>query len=408
MQVFEYTGQLPQGTAITGTLEAADIDDARRHLADLTIHVSSLTQATRIRPRRPLSREDLQFFNQQLAALADNKIALDEGLRAIARDLRRGRLKATIEKLAADLEAGVPLDEAVEKQAGRFPPLFANVLKAGSENNNLGATLLNLNNHLGLLESTRRIVLESLTYPLIVLALFAVLVTMFLVYIVPGFESLVSETVVDYGSDFGSSATLPGPTRLLFEVSQAWPAILISIAGGLIVFVVLWKILQMFPAGRRLRGRLMAFVPGLSAAYRASLVARFTNAAALGARSGQPLPSLLRSAAGATGNGQMSSDAERIAQRIEAGELPEQTAIRTQTIPSMVTYAIQIAGGRGELAETLGDLAHHYEAMARHKMTMVRILIGPLAIILIAVCIGIAAFALVLPIIQVIQSITGM
>ena len=83
MPAYEYTGQLPQGTAMTGSLEAVSIDEARRQLADLRIDAASLAEAPRIRSRRALSREDLLFFNQQLASLAENHIALDDGLRAI-------------------------------------------------------------------------------------------------------------------------------------------------------------------------------------------------------------------------------------------------------------------------------------------------------------------------------------
>ncbi|MCB9858079.1 MAG: type II secretion system F family protein [Phycisphaerales bacterium] len=408
MPAFEYTGQLPQGTEITGTFEAASIDDARQQLAGLTIHVSSLSQTQRIKSRRALSREDLLFFNQQLASLADNRIALDEGLRAVARDLQRGPLKASIDELASDLQAGIPLDKAVDRQHGRFPPLYANVLKAGAENGQLGATLLNLSNHLSLLDSTRRIVMETITYPLIVLTMLAGLVTFFMLIIVPGFEHVVYEMTYDSTNPGSySDIALPGLTLAVMWVSHAWPFVL-SAAGVLILaFIVMWFLTGWLPALRPIRGQLAGLIPGFAGARRASLIARFTNAAALGARTHQPLPALVRSAAGATGDARLIRDAEALASAAESGAPAEQIAMHSRVIPSLVTYTIQVSGARGELVEALADLARSYESIARHKMAMVRIFIGPMVILFVALIMGFAIVALLLPLISLINSLTG-
>lgn len=408
MPAFEYTGQLPQGTAITGTFEADNIDDARQQLTSLTIHVSALSQTARIRSRRPLSREDLLFFNQQLASLADNRIALDEGLRAVARDLKRGPLKTSIEQLAADLNAGIPLETAVERQKGRFPPLYASVLRAGAENGQLGATLLNLSNHLSLLDSTRRVVMETLTYPLIVLTMLAGLATFFLLVIVPGFEQVIFDMTYDPTNPGGIyEIAMPGATLAILQIAHAWPMVL-GITGFMVLaFLVLWFLARWVPALNPLRGRLAGLIPGFAGARRASLIARFTNAAALGARTHQPLPALVRSAAGATGDALLIRDADALALAVESGAAPEQVAMQTRVIPSLVTYTIQVSGARGELVEALADLARNYESIARHRMAMVRIFIGPIAILLVALVMGFAIVALVSPLIQLINSLTG-
>ena len=88
MANYEYVGQLPSGSALTGTFEASSPGAARQELDELAIHVTSLTEAPRLPAPRPLSREDLLFFNQQLASPAETGIALDQGLRVLAHDLQ--------------------------------------------------------------------------------------------------------------------------------------------------------------------------------------------------------------------------------------------------------------------------------------------------------------------------------
>src|SRR5438105_15082981 len=68
MPTFEYMGQLRSGQAISGTIEAEAIEQARGQLDAMGIGVTSMAAAPRMRVPRPLSREDIIFFNQQLAS----------------------------------------------------------------------------------------------------------------------------------------------------------------------------------------------------------------------------------------------------------------------------------------------------------------------------------------------------
>src|SRR5262245_36280270 len=121
MPIYEYTGQLRSGQAISGTLEADAIENARGQLEGMGVQVASVAQAERLRVPRALSRDDILFFNQQLASMASSGIALDQGLRVLAKDMRRGRLRRVVEQLADELDRGVPLERAVEKRASDFP-----------------------------------------------------------------------------------------------------------------------------------------------------------------------------------------------------------------------------------------------------------------------------------------------
>lgn len=185
MALYEYAGQLTTGAAITGELEASSPDDARHALAATNVHIIQLAATPAMRSVRPLSHDDVLFFNEQLASLAQSGIALDVGLRLLAKDLRRGRLKTVTEHLAKELERGVTLEAALAAQRGQFPPLYADVLKAGSQSGQLGETLLNLSSHLKLMDAGRMLFWEAMVYPLVVLALGFCVMSFFMWVIVP-------------------------------------------------------------------------------------------------------------------------------------------------------------------------------------------------------------------------------
>ncbi|MCZ6817232.1 MAG: type II secretion system F family protein [Planctomycetota bacterium] len=410
MPNFEYTGQLPSGTAITGTFEAASPEEAQRQLGDLPLHVMSLAQAPRISVARPLSRDDLTFFNQQLASLAETGIALDQGLRVMARDLRRGKLRRVVDELAADMERGVPFEEAVQMRRGAFPPLYAEILKAGVRNNQLGSTLFNLNSHFSLMESARRLFWESALYPIIVLSLGFLLVTFFMKVVVPSFEDMLVEitgtATLDLFFNPSRPNGLPILTTLLFEISRHWSTIVGVFLGTVIVALLLLRVLRTFASGRALRESIISAVPGFGPVHNASLLARFSQAAALGVKAGHDLPAVLRLAAGATGNARLADDAENLARHIEAGGLPVESAVKTRTIPAVFGYVAHVAAARGQLALALAEMARNYQMLARHRLSMLRMFLLPLFVLLTAIVLCAAILALFAPLVSLINSLS--
>ncbi|MFQ5428894.1 MAG: type II secretion system F family protein [Phycisphaerae bacterium] len=411
MPAFEYTGQLTSGTAITGTFESDSAEEARARLQEMQIHVSSIAQVPRMRAARPLSREDLQYFNEQLASLAQTGVALDQGLRIIARDIRRGRLRRVLNELADDLERGVPFEEAVSRRSELFPPLYAEVLKAGVRNNQLGSTLFNLNCHLSLMGSMRRLFWESAVYPIIVLLFGLALMTFFMMNVVPEFAPLVLDFA---GTEYWDSLSytsayleLPGITLALFTLSHRWPVILGVILGLPLVAALVLTLLRRSATGRSFRETLAMLVPGLAGVYRTSLVARFARVAALGVQAGQDLPAVLRMASGATGSRALTRDAERLAHHIESGGLPEQAALQTRILPAIFAYTAHVAGARGLLAQALADLAETYDALARHHLAMFKMFLMPILIVLVATVLGAGVVAMYLPLVQLLHGLSG-
>lgn len=410
MPTFTYVGQLRSSNAIGGTLEATSAEAAMAELQTSGIQVTSLAPAASLPPARPLSRDDLLYFNQQLAGLTESGMALDQGLRIVAKDLRRGRLRRAIEEIAEDLDRGTLIEEAVNRRANLFPPLYGEILKSGVDSNRLGSTLCNLNTHLLLMRDSRRLFWESAIYPIIVLIVSFVVLSIFMVYVVPQQEELVLgfEGTEYYGGQDWSpqSLAIPPATLLLFKAAHHWPFCVMVIGGTVAGIILLLYLLKLFPAGRRIREMLISLIPGFFGVYKASLLSRFSQAAALGASAGHDLPRVLRLAAGATGHRRLIREAEYLSSQIEAGVSPD-TSIGTGLIPAIFRYTAQVAGRRGQLAAALAEMARAYDVIARHRMVMLRMILTPALIILVAILLGFVITAMFLPLIMVINKMTG-
>lgn len=397
MQPYEYSGQLRGGSAIAGTLEAASNAEARKQLEEMGVSVTSVNDAARMPPRRPLSADDFQFFNEQLASLASTRLALEPGLRMMAREVRSGRLRRLCAQLADEVAGGDSLPGAIARHGKAFPPLYAEIVQAGMESGRLGATLYNLNTHLRLMGQTRRAVWEIAGYPLIVLVLAFCILTLFFTWLVPQMQAVFD--------DFGIA--LPGLTTFVLGIARAWPVVLVVTGVFVVVTGLLMTAMRWTPGGRAVRERILLALPGLGGVYRDGMLARFSRGAALTSASGLPLPRILRLASGATGSPILQREADACAKTIEGGGSLTQATLKTRFIPAMLGYLIDTAGPRGDLTPALHDLARTYDEQAYHRLALVRIFLFPMFIFILGTVIFLFTIAMISPLVSLVNSLTG-
>jgi type II secretory pathway component PulF len=398
MPWFEYEGLTPGGTAIAGRVEAPNREDATDSLYQMQIEVRELRSASPPPARAAaIGEQDLVFFNEQLASLADAGMALDEGLAQLARDVESPRLRKWIDRLVEDLKRGVPLDQAIEANERGLPVLYSQVIRAGIQSGELSGTLLNLNQHLQLRGKTRQLLWETLSYPMIVALATLILMTGIFTLVVPKFREIFA--------DFGT--VLPGLTLFLLEAAAAWPSIL-AIGGGVIgMCLLIWHLMRYSKGGHGIRERVTLGVPAIGRVYRASLIARFLRAVSTAVATGIPLPEAVRLGAGATGSVLLTRDAEYLASEVEAGQSIFVANQSARLIPPLFGFAVQVASSREVLPQAIAQLAASYENRAIYNHNLLRSVFYPVAVLLLGGCVGFIVTALFLPLVTLINAVSG-
>lgn len=398
MPWFEYEGLTPGGTVVSGRLEAVDHDQAAKELVELRIDVRELRAASAPPAKAaPLSSEDLIFFNHQLASLAQAGIALDQGLAQLARDVESSRLKRWLEALVHDLQRGASLDEAIRARESGLPIFYSRIIKAGVESGQLAATLLNLNHHLRIMAETKRYIWEAATYPLIVISLAMLVVSLFMMMVVPKFQEIFT--------DFGT--TLPGLTVWLLALGQVYIPFLIGLALTVVIVVVAWKALSYSQGGMRFRELLLSLLPFIGQIHRAALLSRFFRATATSIVTGISLPQSLRLAADTTGSVPLIDEAEQMAAEVEQGRSPFAAAQSMRVIPSLFGFCLQ-AGGTGDaLPLAIARLADSYDARARNYQTLLRSVLSPILVLLLGGLLALIIIGVFLPLVQLLNAVSG-
>jgi len=397
MANFEYQALTANGRLMKGTLEAPSREQAETMLKEMQLAVSELAKAPPARPRGRIGRTEFLLFNQQLASVTKAGIPLVRGLRELARDIQSRSLRKCVISLADDLEAGKSITQAFEARADLFPPLYGQIIKAGVQSGRLSEMLTSLNRHLEVSGQTRRILFEATTYPLVVLALTAVILTAVFRTMIPQFRYIYA--------DMGTN--LPGVTRLFLafgdNVVTFWLAAAAIVAGVAGVLLALAR----SPAGRRLRERIYVGIPVVGRLYHRCILSRLADSMGLLVSAGCDMPTCLRLAAGASGSELLVRECDGVARRIEQGQNVVEAGQFCSLIPPIFFYSIQLGSQRNELQDNLYGLCDMYTQQTRINQARLEALLLPIMLILVGAVVCLAVLSLFLPIIRMVDVVSS-
>lgn len=396
MALFEYRSCTPAGRLMSGTIEAADIEQARSSLNELGLQITELEQASRPAAPQPVGRNEFLMFNEQLASLTKAGIPLERGLRELAADAGSGKMKSLITGVADDLEQGMPIDQAVEKRQKFFPPLYGLILKSGIETGRLSEMLANLNRHLQIEQRTKRIVFEALCYPVVVLCLAAVLITAVFVIVVPTFAEILADMSE-------GRAGLPSLTWAILNMAKhVWTFwLIVGVIIGVLVFF--WMSLSTAAAGRRFKELCFIRLPLIGRVYKNGLLARLAEAMAVLINAGCTMDAAVELTGQSSSSELLKRDCSILAGQLREGFNILEAGMNCTVIPRLFLYSIQLGSQRNELKDNLNGLGQMYATKTLSLQSQLQTVLPPILIIGLGSIIGLIVLALFLPMVKMIE-----
>jgi type IV pilus assembly protein PilC len=338
---------------------------------------------------------------------------VERGLRLVAQDLSRSRLKTAVEAVARDLESGVALPDAIDRHRRAFPPLYATVVDAGIRAGNLPAVLFNIGRHLELSQRIRASLTRALAYP-VALLLALVLLSAFL-------SASVLPMMVDslYRADgnsvfsvmMGPRGTAPTPrpivpwiTRLVADVGRFAPTLAIICVAIVVGWSLAWPVLRGTAFGARVRDDVLARLPLIGPPVRFDLVGRWCDAVRVGVEAGLDLPRALTLAAEAIGSNRLASDTGRLIDAHDRGaDLASVAGLRM--LPATVPATIDLAMRSQQLPRSLATLSELYLRQADGRARAIPLVLTPILLLLIAAIVGAMLAAIFVPLVRMLNSI---
>src|SRR5881396_1610660 len=246
MPQFSYRARNAQGELVEGVLDCADRAIAIRQIEQQRC-IPIRIEAVGARPKTANKKESaaappaptqtlkiphnqLLIFTEQLAHLLQAGMTLDEGLSILEKRLKQPRVQQMTRTLHQALVDGRSFSQALSELPRIFPLLYVNLVAAGEASGALPQILLRLVKHLTQAKELRDRVQQALIYPAFLALAGAILVTIFITFMVPQLSGFMAQT----------GGALPLPTRILLQIHHAitgywWVGLLIAI-GAVIGF----------------------------------------------------------------------------------------------------------------------------------------------------------------------------
>lgn len=398
MPHFQYHATDAEGVPRRGQLEAAGRAEALAQLEQggWTVLEVEVADAADAKPRSALRADEARWLVDQLASLTGAELPLGPGLRALALEMARGRLRSLVLDLAARVESGQSLPDALDAQRRWLPGHLRGLLLAASRSGRAGALLGDFVAYAQVGSSLRRSLWIWLAYPVLLLVCFLTIAVLMCIYIVSGFEVIFA--------DFG--VNVPLVTRVVFRASHT------IAAQGPRMLALPWVFaLVGWAAGRLLldrasRRRLLYALPLFGPLWRLTAMAEFSHFLGLLTEAELPLGTALPLAAEGTGDVALQESSEVMKRAINSGATLAGAARLATGLPAGFARVLGWAEGYQSLPETLHMAGEIFEAHARTRATFVGAVVSVLTVILILWGVVMMALALFLPMFRLLSALS--
>ena len=166
MSKYSYTAMATDGREMTGRIEAATVDEARRLLEQQGLQVRDVSLAG-----ETLNADETEELARSVAQVSAARVPLGLGLRAAADESSSRRVAAALRVLAGRVDEGRSLDEALQATGEMLPRHLRGLLLAAQRTGRMAEALADLVELRSMTGSLRRGIVAAFAYPLVVACL---------------------------------------------------------------------------------------------------------------------------------------------------------------------------------------------------------------------------------------------
>lgn len=380
------------GEIIEGVYVAQSETHLRHELEEKGLHILALRSRSgwgglSFRRRAKITRHEFLVFNQELATLLKAGMPLVQSLDILRVRLSNPMLKAVLDDVHEKVRAGTALSDAFHSHGDLFPSVYTASLMAGERAGNLDSVLRRYVAYSKVVDTVRKKTISALIYPVILILLAVVLVSIIVLKVVPTFSDF-------YGS---FDAELPWSTRAIVAVSNfarsQFLLILVALVGGSLAFSAWLR----RPGQRARLDAWLLRIPAVGASIHKFATAQLARTLATLLGGGIPLVNALEIASRSTGNRHMGREMEIVAQKVREGQGFAATLLERRVVPDVAVKMIEVGESTGALQEMLNSLADFYDEEIETEVSRFVTLIEPALLIIMGIVIAAIVLALYLP-----------
>lgn len=379
-------------TIVSETIQGNSVDEATASLTLRGLTVLSVKEVgtglqMQIGGSKRVKPADLSVFARMFATIVSAGVPIMRALQMMTAETTHPTLRAALEDISAQVEAGQSLSTALEGHPRVFPPLMVSLVASGESGGFLEDALVSTAETLEKQVKLASDIKSAATYPVVVLCIGLLAGAAMLLFVLPIFTQMFA--------DLGG--TLPLPTRIAMWMSDALRFAAIPLVIGAIAFVFWWRAHKNDPKVRETIDPLRLRLPVFGSLIRRIAVARAMRVLSVMLASGVPLVTALDKAA-PTANNKPISDAMLAArEQVELGKNLSDHLSDGGHIPTLVSQMVLAGEGSGAIDDMLEKVADFYDQQIEATTKQLASILEPILIVLVGGMIGSLVVAMYLP-----------
>ncbi len=422
MPRFAYTARDRSGSAISADLEAPSRKDALRILSARGLQVSAVNEVALAKatkggaktaakaaaaapgngrssrastgPAAPRKQECLPFL-EALHDLATSGLSAGEAVRLLSVRIKEPRLRTLCAGIWEQISEGAPLSRAMASYGHIFDPSITNLIQAGEATGSLNDTLARLIQHLTEQRELRRQLMAALAYPIFMVAVAGGVILFFLLFLLPRLKTLLTSL----------GGKMPASTSLLISASEFALSIygIATLALGIIALIsfVGWR---QTAAGKAATDALLLRLPLTGQFIVAQTVLAFSQTLSVLLENGITAAEALRMTEKQIGNTVHRAAFNTATGRVLEGEALSVALARTGCFPDLVLDRLAVGENTGNVVPSLKQIATAYQKAISNQLNVFTKIIASGVLMAVFIFVGFIAFAIVSAVFQVSSS----
>ncbi len=431
-----------QGNPFSDTIDAKDEDEANQTMRSAGYHVTKIslhkdrTAAKKANAKTgktfsfgKVKSKVLRDFTRNLSILQDAGLPILRSLNILTQQAKPGALRNCLIDVCNEIESGSSLSEAMAKSPKAFNRLYVNMIKAGEAGGALEVILQRLAEFLERSESLKQQIKSAMTYPVSVLAFSLGILAFIMTKIVPKFVEIFAAFDIE----------LPALTKGLMKASDLTVQYWYLIPGIPLSIWLFIKVTTAFPYMKYGWDLFLIKVPIFGPLFEKNVIARTTRTLGTLIQSGVPILEAIHITKETAGNLVFEKLYQNILASIREGDtianpmrnnarpgihpacifyffcfiagpiglLIYLTKFQNKILGDMVVNMVDVGEETGELDKMLYKVADVYDEEVSVYTDQLMSMLEPLMIIMLGGMVGTIVVAIFLPMISMIQSLSG-
>jgi len=345
--------------------------------------------------KNKLDNQILATFTRQLGLVLDSDLPIHSGLEIIQSKTKSERLGKIVKEVQVNMKEGYSLSESLLKYTDDFTPFVVNMIELGEKSGSLTNILNQIADTLEKEIEIKAKVKAALTYPIILSLMMLGVIMLLVVKVLPAFDDILSSL----------GGEMPLFTKWMLNSSTFIGNNIFVIVATIAVVVVGYTLYKNTSKGRFTTDKMKFYMPIQKGIASAIMGTRFARNLSVLLKSGFSFSIAMEMLKPIMSNEYMALLLDDAIVQLKDGAPIDEVVEKFNIFPGIMIRLFSVAQKTGHMDQMLDKVAIEMEKEADMKLDSVATVLEPLLIIVLSILIGIILVSVILPIINILNSI---